>query len=604
VGIVGLSVGRSVVIAIALERGAGELRLADFDTLELSNLNRLPGGVHHIGLPKVTLAARAIAELDPYLQVRVFFDGLTEENEEQFFTEGGKLDLVVDECDGLDMKVRLREKARELGIPVLMQTSDRGMLDIERFDLEPRRPFFHGLAGDLRAADLAGLSNEEKVPPLLKMIGASTLSLRATASLMEVERSVRTWPQLGSAVTLGGGLAADAVRRVLLGELRKSGRFYVDLGAIVRDPPASTTGPAAVTEELVRRLVGRAILAPSGGNHQPWWWTARRNRLELRDDPARRTELADFDNLATTVALGAAAESLVLAAHAEGLEVRTEVRVEEPTLAAWFELGAEHPNEGHEHDALAEQLERRRTERRLGDRSHLPLEQWEQLQVIARSVAGVDLVLVTERPEIDALADLIGKGDRLRMLDPGLCREMFSELRWSRAEAEASGDGLEVDSLALSAIDRTGLELCRRQEALELLAQWDRGSGLARLGRNWAASASALGLLTAKPADRLGFFNAGRAMQRVWLTATQQGLATHPMTFLPYGFARVLRGAGTGFAPSTVAGLHALRPAYAQAFGLEGTEGEVLLFRVFPSKGAVPPAVRRPVDAVLHLDRA
>src|SRR5581483_6546875 len=41
VGVVGLSVGQSVSLSLALERSFGELRLADFDTLDLSNLNRL-----------------------------------------------------------------------------------------------------------------------------------------------------------------------------------------------------------------------------------------------------------------------------------------------------------------------------------------------------------------------------------------------------------------------------------------------------------------------------------------------------------------------------------------------------------------------------------
>ena len=43
----------------------------------------------------------------------------------------------------------------------------------------------------------------------------------------------------------------------------------------------------------------------------------------------------------------------------------------------------------------------------------------------ARSVSGVELTLVTERPQIEALAELVGQGDRLRMLDPELSREMF-----------------------------------------------------------------------------------------------------------------------------------------------------------------------------------
>ncbi len=604
VGIVGLSVGQSVAFAIALERGAGELRLADFDTLELSNLNRLRSTAYDIGLPKVAIAARAIAELDPYLDVRCYFQGLTEANADQFFSEDGRLDLVVDECDGLDMKVRLREKARELRIPVVMQTSDRGMLDIERFDLEPARPFFHGLAGDLRASDLVGLTNEEKVPPLLKIIGASGLSTRITASLIEVERTLRTWPQLGSAVTLGGGLAADTVRRVLLGDLRESGRFYVDLGAIVRDrAPHAPPARAVITEDVIRQLVGRAILSPSGGNHQPWRWCARGNTLELRDDPAHRSGLADFDDLGTTVAQGAAAESLVLAAHAAGLEVNTSLKGEEGAVVATFDLGAAAPNELHDFDVLAAHLESRRTDRRQGDRSALPAAQWEALQVAARSVPGVDLVLVTARHEIEVLADLIGHGDRLRMLDPSLRTEMFAELRWSREEAQASGDGLEVQSLALSTTDRAGLELCRHNEALGLLAQWDLGSGLARMGQRWAESASALGLLLVTPPDRMGYFQGGRALQRLWLTSMRAGLALHPITFLPYAFARLLRGEGAGLAHSTQEGLRALRPAYARAFGLDGSEGEVLLFRVFPSAGGLPASARRPLDSVLQFAR-
>ena len=602
VGIVGLSVGQSVAFAIALERGAGELRLADFDTLELSNLNRLRGTVHDLGLSKVAIAARAIAELDPYLDVRTFSQGLTEANADQFFNDGGRLDLVVDECDGLDMKVRLREKARELGIPVVMQTSDRGMLDIERFDMEPARPFFHGLAGDLRAADLVGLTNEQKVPTLLKIIGVEGLSTRIRASLVEVEQSIRTWPQLGSAVTLGAGLAADAARRILLGQLRQSGRFYVDLGQLVADPAeGAAPAPPSVSEELIRKLVGRAILAPSGGNHQPWRWTARGNRLELREDTSHRMGLTDSDNLGTAVALGAAAESLVLAAHAEGLELSLDVAEDAGELVATFDLGvAAGAGEPHAFDALEAQLERRHTDRRMGDQTWLKHAQCAELLVAATSLDGVGLRLVTARAQIEELAALIGQGDRLRILDPGLSREMFAELRWTQAEAEATGDGLEVDSLALSATDRAGLELCRNPEALALVAEWGLGSGLVRLGQRWASASSALGLLTVTPADRAGYFRAGRAMQRLWLTAVANGLALHPLTFLPYAFGG-LCAARPDCAPATLRGLEGLRAPYVRLLNLDGSEGEVLLFRILRADTLAPASVRRPVDAVLQV---
>src|SRR5258708_1043474 len=144
IGIIGLSVGQSIALTLSMERGFGELRLADFDTLELSNLNRIRTGLHNMGIPKVVIAAREIAEIDPFLKVSWFFDGIREANMDTFFTGNGKLDLLVDECDGLDIKIISRYKARELKIPVVMDTSDRGMLDVERFDLEPDRPILHG----------------------------------------------------------------------------------------------------------------------------------------------------------------------------------------------------------------------------------------------------------------------------------------------------------------------------------------------------------------------------------------------------------------------------------------------------------------------------
>ena len=155
IGVIGLSAGHSIAHVLAMEGLAGELRLADFDTVELSNLNRIPGSVLDLGVNKAVVAARRIGEIDPYLRVVTITEGITPENLGSFL-DG--FDLVIEECDSLDVKLLVREAARERRIPVLMETSDRGVLDVERFDLEPERPVFHGLLAGLHSSDLAGLS--------------------------------------------------------------------------------------------------------------------------------------------------------------------------------------------------------------------------------------------------------------------------------------------------------------------------------------------------------------------------------------------------------------------------------------------------------------
>ena len=111
------------------------------------------------------------------------------------------------------MKAIVRERSRARGIPVLMATSDRGLVDVERFDLDPQRPILHGLLGNLDTASLARMTSGEKVPYLLRFLEAQHLSPRGAASLLEVDRTLSTWPQVSGDVAAGAPVIAESVRR-------------------------------------------------------------------------------------------------------------------------------------------------------------------------------------------------------------------------------------------------------------------------------------------------------------------------------------------------------------------------------------------------------
>lgn len=235
IGVIGLSVGQAIAQTLAMERVCGALHLADFDAIELSNMNRLNVGVQDIGLNKAVLAARKIAELDPFLDVLCFTAGITEDNLEAFFLENGRIDILVEECDGIDVKISSRLKARSLGIPVVMDTNDRGMLDVERFDLEPERPIFHGSIDEgMDTAKLKGLTNEEKIVILGKIFDLSKISDRMKMSLGEMRKTINAWPQLASSVALGGAMVTDTCRRILLSEIHNSGRYYIDFNDLIK----------------------------------------------------------------------------------------------------------------------------------------------------------------------------------------------------------------------------------------------------------------------------------------------------------------------------------------------------------------------------------
>jgi len=230
IGIIGLSVGKAIALTMATERICGEIVLADFDVIELSNLNRIQTGVHHFNTKKTVVAAREIAEIDPFLKVTCYNEGLTEANINDFFTKDKKLDICIEVCDGLEIKILTRQKAKTLGIPVVMNSSDRGTTDIERFDLHANLPILHGLIDHLDLDKLKeAKTTKEKAIYLLPMLGVDTLSKRLQESMLEIGKTITTWPQLASGVIFGGGICTDVCRRILLNQFSKSGRYFVDI---------------------------------------------------------------------------------------------------------------------------------------------------------------------------------------------------------------------------------------------------------------------------------------------------------------------------------------------------------------------------------------
>ncbi|WP_437686691.1 Rv1355c family protein [Sorangium sp. So ce176] len=639
IGVVGLSVGQSVALTIALERSAGELRIADFDHLELSNMNRIRTGVHNLDVPKVVATARDIAELDPFLEVKCFSEGVTPDNMEGFLLDGGKLDIVVDECDSLDIKLELRLRARAHRIPVLMDTSDRGLIDVERFDLEPDRPILHGLVGDLTPARIRGLSTEDKVPYVMQIIGQDTLSTRFAASLLEIQQTVSTWPQLGSAVVHGGAAAADTARRLALGEPVRSGRYYVDLEQIISGPvpeeaAARAAGPAAprapgappargpaldpaslarplgsadgavaLDPERLRRIVAAGIAAPSGGNCQPWRWVYEARRLGLFHDRARSESLADFQGTGGVVALGAAAENVVLAAHGEGLGVRVAPfpRAGDVDLVATFDfLDADRSDaEGHAMDGLGDAIGLRHTNRRQSQRAALADEHRAALAAAVRSVPGADLHLLESPAELEEIAAILGAGDRARLLVQRTHADLMKEIRWTEAEAEARRDGIFVRAFEFSPADLAGFRVCRDWRALELVRRWGGGTALEKTAHKAIAGAMAVALITMPRAGVADYFQGGRALERAWLTATQRGIAVYPMATLPYMFARLVRGGGEGMDPETVALATALRARYLRLFDVTDATAEILLFRLSLAGPPSTRSLRRPLEDVL-----
>ena len=561
VGVIGLSVGQSVSLTMAMERGFGELRIADFDLLELTNLNRIRTGVHNLGVSKVTAVAREIKEIDPFLKVVPYYEGITKDNLMSFLTEGGKLDLLIDECDGLDIKVLARYKAKELGIPVLMEASDRATVDVERFDLEPNRPILHGLVEGLDPAKLATLkTNDEKVPYMLAMVGLDTVSTRIKASMVEVGQSISTWPQLASAVVLGGGITADVARRIFLNQFKQSGRYHVDLDEIIGEgqdsfelPKYEHDEPGEIKEEwkemarkfarkdldieksVVDEILNAAHAAPSGGNLQPWVWIHCDSSFFLFRKEHLSYEFLDHNLAATWVSLGASIENATLALQKAGL--RSEIQLfPEKNNEVWVaQLNVNTIDVPNAYESSTQKLElynaihTRHTNRNIEPSA--PIEKHE-LDYLKESLETFDasLSFFSSGMEKKLLADCLAGVERIRMLNKGSYDDYMKEMRWTDEEARITGDGIDLATCDLTPTDIAGFQIARHRKALDLIDEWGLGKGLETLSYKSTDAAPVLAMIHGPQRGREAYISGGRALERVWIAANQIGLSFQPQS--------------------------------------------------------------------------
>lgn len=216
VGVMGLSVGGEAAVTVAQEHLCGELRLADFDDLDLSNLNRLGAGVDELGRNKATIVARRIALFDPFLEVRVFDRGVDPESAGEFL-DG--LDLLLEECDDLRMKFLVREEARRRGLDLVYAGDERGFLSVEPYKSRPDLAPFHGRVEAPPLPREAYSSPVAFFRTLTEWLGGwEAISERSRRSLERIGADLCGYPQLAGEARYAAGQVAHAARRLLLGE--------------------------------------------------------------------------------------------------------------------------------------------------------------------------------------------------------------------------------------------------------------------------------------------------------------------------------------------------------------------------------------------------
>ena len=234
IGILGLSVGNGLAIGLQYQGIANKLKLAEFDEIETTNLNRIQAGVADVGEKKLEFALRRIHEINPFCEIQAFEKGIYEKNIEKFINGKPKPKIIFEIIDDFEMKIKLRLVARKAGIPVVMAANlgDSVLFDIERYDLNPRLKLFNGLLGDFPERVLEN-PDEDVNKYAVQIVGIENVPKRALSSVKQIGKTLVGRPQLSSTVSINSSVCVYISRKIILGDKKLKGRVKLDLNEII-----------------------------------------------------------------------------------------------------------------------------------------------------------------------------------------------------------------------------------------------------------------------------------------------------------------------------------------------------------------------------------
>lgn len=228
IGVAGLSVGSAIVASLVATGGPKRMKIADPDFIEITNLNRMRATLTDVGNNKAETTARQIWQLDPFAELEILEQGLQSAGLKDFLLQKPALDIFVDEMDDIAMKVAARFACRAARIPVVMATDngDSIIVDVERFDVEPKQPIFHGRV-HLSQEKLKNMNRSQFVTLSTKIIDPTYFTARQQQSILAIGKRLSGVAQLGTAASIAGAAIAYVVRRIANKEEMPSGRYVM-----------------------------------------------------------------------------------------------------------------------------------------------------------------------------------------------------------------------------------------------------------------------------------------------------------------------------------------------------------------------------------------
>ena len=188
-------IGAAVIPALA-GAGIGHLTIIDGDIVDLSNLQRQPLYTSaDISQPKAELAARFVADRNPFVEVRTVAERIEPANAEVLLAG---YDLIIDGTDNFATRLLISDTAIRLSVPLISAAAQQFQGQVALFR---GKPCFRCFVGDAFDADDCDNCAE------LGVLGALTATVGSFAALAAIRVIVGIAPDTAGTLHLFDGIS-------------------------------------------------------------------------------------------------------------------------------------------------------------------------------------------------------------------------------------------------------------------------------------------------------------------------------------------------------------------------------------------------------------
>lgn len=294
-----------------------------------------------------------------------------------------------------------------------------------------------------------------------------------------------------------------------------------------------------IAKETIKKILEAGVQAPSGSNSQPWKFYVEGEKVKVQALFSKDHPVLNFRNRGTFIAHGALLENIFIAAQKLGYRARFKMfpdgKQNDIICEIYFE---DNQNKGH---VLYDLIFKRCTNRKPYKKKLLGDSQKKDLLNLVNDLPAVKIKFVDDIEGLKVLAESACVSEKIIFEDKGLHQLLYKELVFTEKEEKNIKSGLYIKTLELNAFQTVILKLVKFWPIANFLNKIGFSRLLAKDNYKRYVSSAAIGAIIVKNKDEF-FIEGGRAIERIWLKATQMGLSIQLLTGFSFFWQRVISG--------------------------------------------------------------